>query len=315
MYLTGFADEAGSELATQIRATRELGWKFIESRAIGTKNLASLTDAEFEEVCGALEASGICINCFGSAVANWSRHPRKKEDFDASRKELLDAIPRMKKLNVSMIRGMSFLVPEDERPDSPELEKIIFDKVRELVRICEDNGIVYAHENCMNYGGMSHLHTLKLLDAVKSDSLRLVFDTGNPVFNYRRIGSAPYPLQSSWEFYKNVREFIVYVHIKDGTALPRPDGVRPECEFCYPGDGCGDVRAIVRDLKATGYDGGFSIEPHVASVFHQREKDSSSLDEVRYSSYVEYGRRFEKLLSECGWSADEISAGKQPRLA
>lgn len=301
MFLTGFADEAGADFATQIKATAELGWKFIESRNIGSKNLANLTEEEFEDVCAQLDAAGISINCYGSEVANWKRHPRKEEDFVQSREELLAAIPRMQKLGVKLIRGMSFLVPEDETPDSPELEKIIFAKVNELVKICEENGIIYGHENCMNYGGLSHLHTLKLLDHVKSPAFKLIFDTGNPAFNYRRIGVSPYPLQSSWEFYRNVREFITYVHIKDGTALPSPDGKRPSCRFCYAGDGNGDVRAIVIDLHKTGYDGGFSIEPHMKSVFHEAQAQNASPDEAKYTGYVEYGRRFEKLLRECGW--------------
>ena len=41
MFLTGFADEAGWELSTQIKATKELGWKYIESRGINKKNLAT----------------------------------------------------------------------------------------------------------------------------------------------------------------------------------------------------------------------------------------------------------------------------------
>ncbi|MFA6815728.1 MAG: sugar phosphate isomerase/epimerase [Lentisphaeria bacterium] len=300
MFLTGFADEASADFATQIKATRELNWKFIESRAIGTKNLSSLTEKEFEDICQQLDASGVAINCYGSSVANWNRDPRKEEDFEASKTELLNAIPRMQKLGIKMIRGMSFLTPKDEEPDSPELEQIIFAKVNKLVKICEDAGIIYGHENCMNYGGLSHLHTLKLLDHVKSDSFKLIYDTGNPTFNYRWIGGKPHPLQSSWEFYKNVREFITYVHIKDATALPREDGVRPPANFCYAGDGAGDVRAIVIDLLKTGYDGGFSMEPHVASVFHQKD-DSQALDVVKYQSYVEYGKRFEKLLRDCGW--------------
>lgn len=300
MFLTGFADEAGADFSTQIAATRELGWKFIESRAIGSKNLASISDAEFDDVCAQLDASGIKINCYGSAVANWARHPRKAEDFEASRTELLAAIPRMQKLGIKMIRGMSFLTPDNEEPDSPELEAIIFAKVRELVKICEDAGIVYGHENCMNYGGLSHLHTLKLIDNVKSDNFKLIYDTGNPTFNYRHIGVKPYPLQSSWEFYKNVREFIAYVHIKDATALPREDGVRPAAEFCYAGDGNGDIRAIVIDLLKTGYDGGFSMEPHVATVFHEKAPQQD-LTKVKYESYVRYGKLFEKLLRDCGW--------------
>lgn len=302
MFLTGFADEAGASLAVQIKATRELGWKFIETRNLDGKNLASLTDAEFEDVCAQLDAAGISFNCYGSAVANWNKHPRCEEAFEQSKKELFAAIPRMHKLGIKIIRGMSFLTPVDEQPDSPALEKIIFAKVGELVKICEDNGIIYGHENCMNYGGLSYVHTLKLLDNIKSPALKLIYDTGNPVFNYRRIGFAPYALQSGWEFYRNVREFITYVHIKDGTALPREDGVRPDCKYCWAGDGSGDVRAIVKDLREYGYDGGFSMEPHVAAVFHDEAKEESdSLDKIKYESYVEYGRRFEKLLRDCGW--------------
>ena len=59
MFLTGFADEAGWELSTQIKATKELGWKYIESRGINKKNLATLTDAEFEEVCQQLSEAGV----------------------------------------------------------------------------------------------------------------------------------------------------------------------------------------------------------------------------------------------------------------
>ncbi len=303
MFLTGFADEAGSDFATQIKATKELGWKFIESRAIGNKNLASLTDEEFENVEQQLREAGISINCYGSAVANWQCSPVSDEDYEKSRTELLNAIPRMQKLGTKMIRGMSFkMFYELGEPDCPEIEENVFRKVNELVKICKDAGIIYGHENCMNYGGLSWLHTLKLLDHVKSKNFTLIYDTGNPCFNYRKIGAKPYPLQDSWEFYSNVKEFISYVHIKDGTAMPLENSQdRPECHFSFAGDGCGDIRAIVIDLLKRGYDGGFSIEPHVAHVFHAANPDGDA-EAIRYSSYVEYGRRFEKLLRECGWN-------------
>jgi sugar phosphate isomerase/epimerase len=310
MFLTGFADEAGASVETQIAATKELGWKYIESRAIGQKNLASLTDAEFEDFAEKLDRAGLKVNCYGSAVANWSRDPRSDADFEASRKELLSALPRMAKLGVKMIRGMSFKVPADAVPDSPELEAVIFRKVRELVKLCEEAGVIYGHENCMNYGGMSYIHTLRLIESVKSPNFRLIFDTGNPVFTFRRIGPAPWPLQSAWEFHKNVREFIDYVHIKDGVSNVGPDG-KVQTTFTFAGDGCGHVRAIVRDLLATGYDGGFSMEPHLAVIFH--EKDNTNDDAVKAlrkkETYVEYGRRFEKLLAECGWTGLQSSPG------
>ncbi len=299
MFLTGFADEAGSSFDIQIKATKELGWKFIETRNIDGKSLSTLSDAEFDAVCEKLDNADIAINCYGSSIANWGMDPRSDEDFAKSKQLLFDAIPRMHKLGIKMLRGMSFKTPTDIEPDAPELEKIIFAKLNELVKICEDNGIIYGHENCMNYGGLSYLHTLKLVENIKSKAFTLIFDTGNPVFNYRRIGNPPYALQSSWEFYHYVKDFISYIHIKDGTAVPLADNItRPACKYCWAGDGSGDVRAILIDLIKNGYDGGFSMEPHVAAVFHDASENSTDLEDVKYASYVEYGRRFEKMLNE-----------------
>ena len=231
----------------QIKATKELGWKFIETRFVGEQFFGNISDADFEKCCVMLEESGIRFNCYGSGVANWSKAPRSDEDYRETKAELLRAIPRMKRLGIKMLRGMSFKVTGDEQFDSPELEAIIFRKVNELVKICEDNDIVYGHENCMNYGGQSHVHTLRLLDHVKSPYFKLIFDTGNPCFNFRKIGNPPYPLQSAREFYENVREFVCYVHIKDAVSTVEPDGT-VKTTYTYAGEGNGDVRWIVTDL-------------------------------------------------------------------
>lgn len=300
MFLTVFADEASHDPAIQIQATQELGWKYIETRFIGEKFFADITEEEFEQVCAMLDGSGIRFNCYGSGVANWSKSPRSEEDFAETRAELLRAIPRMKRLGIGLIRGMSFKITGDEPFDNPELESIIFRKVRELVKICEDNGIVYGHENCANYGGQSFKHTLKLLDNIRSPNFKLIFDTGNPCFTFRRIGNPPYPLQSAREFYENVRDFICHVHIKDAVAVVNPDGTI-STTFKYAGEGNGDIPWIMTDLLKRGYDGGFSIEPHVAIVFHEKDDsaNSESMARKRYEAYIDYGRRFEKLLSDC----------------
>ena len=303
MYLTGFADEAGKGIDTQIKATLELGWENIELRAIGEdKNLATISDEEFEVMHEKLETAGVKINCFGSTIANWNKSPRSEEDFEASIKELKDSIPRMQKLGTKIVRGMSFKILDDERFDSPELEKIIFKKVNHLVKMCEDAGIIYGHENCMNYAGQSHIHTLRLLENVRSDNFKLIFDTGNPVFTFRRIGTEPYALQNAYEFYKNVKEYIYYVHIKDGIATEMNEGYeRPECRFTFAGEGSGFVHQIVKDLLKNGYDGGFSIEPHVATVFHEEDdQENKELTAKRkYETYIKYGKAFEKLLEDC----------------
>ena len=60
MFYSGFADEAGTGIEAQIRATKALGWNRIEARNIDGVNIHDLSDAAFERVAGKLEESGIC---------------------------------------------------------------------------------------------------------------------------------------------------------------------------------------------------------------------------------------------------------------
>ena len=287
MYLTGFADEAARTLDGQIRATQELGWRFIESRNIDGVNIHNLAEADFDAVVEKLTAAGIGINCFGSAIANWAKDVRKP--FDVDLEETKRAIPRMQRLGTKLIRIMSY-PPFADRPLNDQMEEVRFERLRTLTNLLLDAGIQPVHENCMNYGGLGWPLTLRMLDAVPG--LKLVFDTGNPVQTFDRTQPAPYPVQSSWDFYHQVREHVVYVHIKDGIHV---DG-RAKWTFC--GEGEGDVRRICADLHARGYTGGISIEPHLAVVAH--DSSVKSTDEQRYANYVEYGHRMRRILDELG---------------
>jgi sugar phosphate isomerase/epimerase len=288
MYLTGFADEAGKDIDIQIRATKELGWSNIELRATAHGNIAEMSDAHFDELCGKLEAAGISINCYGSAIANWKRSIF--DEPDSSYDELAKALPRLERLGTKLVRIMSFKCPEDASINTPEIEAEVIKRMRHLCRMAENGGVVLVHENCDNWGGRSYEHTLRIMDAVESPNFKLVFDTGNPCFrkDIRFGASEPFALQDAWEFYDNVKEHVVYIHIKDG--LMRGD----ETVFTMPGEGNGRVVDIVTDLLSRGYDGGISIEPHLAVVFHDDAVQSQA--DVMYDNYVEYGKRMMELL-------------------
>jgi len=297
MYYTGFADEAAFGIDDQIRATKALGWTRIESRNIEGMNIHDLPEDKFDEVAGKLEDSGITINCFGSTVANWSRDPRSEEDFQKSVKELERAIVRMKRLGCTMIRGMSFTRLRDDSLYTPELEKLIFSKVKHLVRMCEEAEVDFMHENCANYGGMSSDHALRLVEEIDSPRFKLLFDTGNPLNSVDYREGYKDRMQDALQFYSAVKEHVAYVHIKDGRFVRlKPDQTFNESQWCFPGEGEGRIREIVADLIARGYDGGFSMEPHMAIVYH----DSSAVSEekLKFDNYVEYGRRFMKLVDE-----------------
>lgn len=307
MYLTGFADEAGADIATQITATRELGWSHIELRRCGSANVHDIPEAEFEAAVVALAAGGVQVNCFGSAIANWAK--TIDEPFDSSWAEAQRAVVRMERLQTKLIRIMSFAVRKDAegKVHDDQMETERFRRLRELVALFADHGITAVHENCNNYGGMGWWYTLRMLDAVPG--LQLVYDTGNPTHSDDQA-QAPGPdgqrqKQSSWDFYRQVRDHIAYIHIKDGIFDP----VARAHVHTFAGDGTGDVRAIVRDLLARGYDGGFSMEPHLKVVFHDPSVQSEA--GVRYANYVEYGRRFERLLAEARADVGAAPAQRQ----
>jgi sugar phosphate isomerase/epimerase len=289
MILSGIGDEAGSNIDVQIRATKELGWQHIEARTVEVPgfpkgNLHDVPDAAFEAVASKLKEAGLRVNCFGSTIMNWAK--KVTDPFDVTLAEVKRCIPRMRRLGTKFVRIMSFK-PGDEDDRIPPA---VFDRVRDVTRAFLEAGIQPVHENCMNYGGMSSRHALELLEKVPG--LKWVFDTANPVFNPDRTKPKPWPRQDPWEFYTRVKPWIVHVHIKDARWNP----AKNDADYTFPGEGDGAVRRIVRDLLASGYDGGFSIEPHMVVVFHDAQ--SKANDDATRANFVEYGRRLEKLLAE-----------------
>ena len=288
MYLTGFADEASALLDNQIKVTKKLGWQDIEARAVEVEGfpggmIHDIPDKAFELAAEKLQAAGVRINCFGSAIANWGK--KIDEPADSSIEMARRCIPRMQKLGTKLVRIMSFAV----RAEEDQMEQERFRRLKTITTMFADAGLTAVHENCMNYGGMGWTFTLKLIENVPG--LKLVFDTGNPVFSDDRSGPKPYKKQSAWEFYSHVREHVAYVHIKDGRWNPE----LKKAVYCYPGEGEGDVRRIVKDLLGRGYDGGFSMEPHMGKVFHDAASGHSlNAEEI----YVEYGRRMMRMVDE-----------------
>jgi len=288
MQLSGFTDEAGRDLESQIKATKELGWSHLSARTINGTNIHELPEEEFARVADRLDEEGIQVIEMGSLIGNWAKPI--SSDFDITLAEIDRAIPRMQRLKTQFVRIMSYAMEpwgEDQRED----ERIR--RVREITKRFSEAGFQAVHENCQNYGGFSAGHTLRLIEEVPG--LKLVFDTGNPVFTRDRSKPEPHPWQDALEFYKAVKEHVVHVHVKD--CLNPLEGSNEPAKYTMPGEGQGRLLETLREMKADGYTGGFAIEPHVATVFHVQDGQEPDWQQC-YDSFVTYGRAFEKMLSE-----------------
>ncbi len=276
----GFADEVSVDVDRQIATIQGLGWPGIEMRLAGPgRHFDDVSEAEFEATVARLEASGIRIVAYGSQIGNWSRKISGRFDLDLA--ELERILPRMRRTGTKLVRIMSY--PNDgweERAWRTECLR----RLRRLTRMAEDAGVVLGLENCEGWAGHRADTSLEALAEIDSRSLQLIFDTGNPVV-YE---------QDPWAWYHAVRDHVVHVHIKDyvrDAALPA--GYRA----VLPGRGAGRVADIVADLKRRGYEGWFTIEPHIVSVIHEG-RDATGNEAEALEVFLRYGKAFEVLYEE-----------------
>jgi len=298
MVLSGFTDEAADTIEGQIEVCRQLGWTGIDLRTVDGYNIVDLPEERFTELVSRLSAADLRVVSFGSRIANWSRSLH--DPFEQDLNDLERAIPRMRTLEVRFLRVMSYRPPETaEEAKSPRVSREIIRRLRELAIRAEDAGIVLTHENCETWGGLSYEHTLQLLEGIDSPAFRLVFDTGNPPATIdHRDDAAPGTRQDALAFYRQVRQAVVHVHIKDARVE------NSEVVYTWPGEGSGRIPEILAELRTDRYDGPISIEPHMAVVYHDPTVQAD--EDERRRTYVEYARRTAVLLA-----AAELQTGTQ----
>lgn len=285
MILSGFTDEASDNLEGQIKATKALDWEYLSARTFNGENIHDVSERDFEIIHEQLETNNIKIAEFGTLIGSWGK--TIDSDWSITVNEIERCIPRMQKLSVKYARVMSYA----QNPWGEEqYDQERFKRLSEITQRFQDAGLVALHENCMNWGGFSPDHTLKLLDEVPN--LKLVFDTGNPIFQRDRSKSEPQPWQDPLEFYHKVKHAIAHVHIKD--AMMPIGATQPK--YTFPGEGGANLELILKDLIKSNYDGFIAIEPHIGKVFHDPKENE---DESRaFDLYVEYGKAFEALVEK-----------------
>jgi sugar phosphate isomerase/epimerase len=240
--LSGFADEIDPDLTLQCETLNELGITHIEFRSAWGTNVLDLTDEQIEEVAATLTKHDIRVSSIGSPLGKVNI----SDDFDAHLVRADRALAVAARLGAPFIRIFSFFLRPDQAPEQHRDE--VLRRMSALTARAEPTGVVLLHENEKDIYGDVPERVLDIVESVGSPTLRLAWDPAN----YVQVGVRPFT-----QGYAALRPYTVYVQIKD--ALLATGEVVPA------GEGDGELRETVRALADDGFDGFFSMEPHLGS--------------------------------------------------
>ena len=244
--LTGFADEISRDLDEQIALLTKLGIKHVEFRSAWGTKVLDLTPEQLDEAKAKLDAAGIRLSSVGSDIGKIVI----TDPFEEHLKRAAHAVEVAKFFGCDYIRMFSFFIPEGEDPDQYREE--VMDRTRAFVRLAEAGGVTMLHENEKDIYGDTPERVVELVTAMDSPNYRAIFDPAN----YVQCGVKPVD-----EAYPLVKEYTDYIHVKDASATEFD--ANGHSKVVPAGEGDGQVRELVAALAADGFDGFFSIEPHL----------------------------------------------------
>lgn len=241
--LSGFSDEISPDFAEQCALVRELGLSHIELRSAWGVNVLDLDADQLEQARGLLAAHGLAVSSIGSPIGKIG----VREDFEPHLERARHAVEVAHHFGAPYIRVFSFFVPADVHPDSVREDVLV--RMRALTKVAEEADVVLLHENEKDIYGDLPRRCLDVVTSVGSPHLRLAWDAANFV----QVGVRPFS-----EGYELLRPHLAYMQIKDADLATG--------EVVAAGRGDGEMVQTLRALHRDGFDGFFSLEPHLGQT-------------------------------------------------
>ncbi|HET6482988.1 MAG TPA: sugar phosphate isomerase/epimerase family protein [Actinoplanes sp.] len=240
--LSGFSDEISPDFTEQCEVVTGLGMTHVEVRSAWDVNILDLSPDQLDTVKQTLAAYELMVSSIGSPIGKIPI----TEDFGPHLERMRHAAEVAQLLAAPYLRIFSFFMPAGDDPAAHRAE--VIERMRALVRVAEEADLILLHENEKEIYGDVPSRCLDLIRSVGSPYLRLAWDPANFV----QVGVRPYT-----DGYAQLRPHVEYLQIKDaragdGTVVPA-------------GEGDGEVAATIRALRHDGFDGFFSLEPHLAA--------------------------------------------------
>lgn len=245
--LSAFADEISPDLDEQVAVLQSEGIRYMDLRSVWNINVLDLTDAHINTIKATLDAQGIGVAAIGSPLGKVPID----SPFDAHLQRLERAIEIAHILSTPFIRIFSFYpaASAGEASDDPaSMRDEVMRRLHEMTEYARAAGITLVHENEKDIYGDTIARCIDIMQQCANTHLRAAFDPAN----FIQCGQVPYP-----DAYEALRPWIAYMHVKDALS----DG-----SVVAAGEGVGHWPELLERLRADGYDGFLSLEPHLAAA-------------------------------------------------
>lgn len=241
--LSGFADEISDDFEVQCQLLAQLGMKYLEFRSAWGTNILDLDDDQLARADEILQRYDIRVSSIGSPLGKIFID----EDFEAHLVRTRRAVEVANRLGAPFIRVFSFFMREGMDPD--EQRDAVLRRMRAFADEAARGGVIMVHENEKDIYGDIPRRCADIVASVDSPNLKAAWDAAN----YVQVGVRPF--DDGWAL---IRPHLAYMQIKDAVAATG--------EVVPTGRGDGQMVETIRALKADGFDGFFSLEPHLGSA-------------------------------------------------
>lgn len=241
--LSGFGDEIDPDPAVQAAVLLALGASHIEVRSAWGTNVSELEPQQVAALKDILDEKGLKVSAVASPIGKVDVGLPVEHELD----RLRQIISVAKGLDTKYVRIFSFYRAEGRSAE--DIRDDVMVRMGALAALAAEAGVVLLHENEKGIFGDTPERVLDIMTTVNSPALRIAWDNANFV----QVGVKPYT-----DGYAMLRPYLEYFQVKD--ALSTTGEVVPS------GEGDGELDATIAALKADGFSGFASLEPHLASA-------------------------------------------------
>ena len=238
--LSGFIDEISDDFSLQCKIASGLGLRYVEVRSAWGTNILDLDSDQMSKLQETLATYGLKVSSIGSPIGKISID----DEFSPHLDRMRHAVEVAEALEAPYIRIFSFFIPAGVDPDSRRDE--VLSRMAALAEVAAGADVILVHENEKEIYGDVPRRCLDIVTSVSSPRLQLAWDPANFV----QVGVRPFT-----EGYALLRPHIGYIQIKDALLA--------DATVVVAGAGDGEVVETIRALRADGFDGFFSLEPHL----------------------------------------------------